>query len=158
MIVYRLFYSCTVTTQVKQRCDWREVKGANFSPDKLNKKLSPHFVCISVFGTFLVFSKLLFFSFFGSFWTVIFRWFWVLVYKNPHPNTLSFRFFLRCFRDPIRVPRIENQVPRIRENRVPRIREIGSLQVHMGYLTFSLKKPCFSFLYFFLNVGAPYGG
>jgi len=33
--------------------------------------------------------------------------------------------FLRRFRDPIRVPRIENQVPRIRENyhRVPRIRE-----------------------------------
>jgi len=33
--------------------------------------------------------------------------------------------FLRCFRDPIRVPRIENRVPRIRENnhRVPRIRE-----------------------------------
>jgi len=32
------------------------------------------------------------------------------------------RFFLRCFRDPIRVPRIENRIPRIRENyhRVPR--------------------------------------
>jgi len=39
---------------------------------------------------------------------------------------------LRCFRDPIRVPRIEN--------RVRRIREIGSLRVHTGYLTFSLKK------------------
>ena len=67
------------------------------------------------------------------------------------------RVFLRCFRNPIRVPRIENRVPRIenrvprirenyhrvprtRENRVPRIREIGSLQVHTGYLTFSLKK------------------
>jgi len=59
--------------------------------------------------------------------------------------------FLRHFRDPIRVPRIrenydgvpkirENRVPRIRENRVPRIREIGSLQIHTGYLTFSLKK------------------
>jgi len=74
--------------------------------------------------------------------------------------------FLRRFRDPIRVPRIENRFPRIRENyhrvprienrvprirenyhrvprienRVPRIREIGSLQVHTGYLTFSLKK------------------
>ena len=58
--------------------------------------------------------------------------------------------FLRCFRDPIRVPRISNRVPRIRENyhrvptirenRVPRIREIGSLQVHTGHLTFSLKK------------------
>ena len=44
-------------------------------------------------------------------------------------------FFLRRPRDPIRVPRIENQVPRIRENYhwiprirenwVPRIREIG---------------------------------
>jgi len=57
--------------------------------------------------------------------------------------------FLWCFRDPIRVPRIENRIPRIRENyhrlpeirgnRVPRVREIGSLQVHTGYLTFSLK-------------------
>ena len=48
-----------------------------------------------------------------------------------------------------RVPRIENRVSgirenyyrvsRFRENRVPRIREIGSLQVHTGYLTFSIK-------------------
>ena len=66
----------------------------------------------------------------------------------------SFAGFLRRFRDPNRisdrVPRIrddyhrvpkirENWVPRIR-NRVPRIREIGSLQIHTGYLTFSLKK------------------
>jgi len=60
------------------------------------------------------------------------------------------RLFLRRFRDPIRLPRIENWVPRIRwngfllprirENRVLRIREIGSLPVHTGYLTFSLKK------------------
>ena len=59
--------------------------------------------------------------------------------------------FLRRFRDPIRVPRISNRVPRIRENyhrvlkirenRVPRIREVGSLQIHIGHLTFSLKKP-----------------
>jgi len=37
----------------------------------------------------------------------------------------AYRDFLRCFRDPIRVPRIENRVPRIRENshRVPRNRE-----------------------------------
>jgi len=35
--------------------------------------------------------------------------------------------FLKCFRDPIRVSRIENWILRIRENyqRVPRIREIG---------------------------------
>jgi len=33
--------------------------------------------------------------------------------------------FLRCFRDPVRVPRIENRVTSISENyhRVPRIRE-----------------------------------
>ena len=69
------------------------------------------------------------------------------------------RVFLRRLRDPIRVPRISNRVPRIRENyhrvlkirenyhrihkirerRVPRIREIGSLQMNTGYLTFSLK-------------------
>jgi len=64
--------------------------------------------------------------------------------------SIKLNSFLRCFRDLIRVPRIENrvprirenyhQVPRIRENRVPRIREIGSLQIHTGYLTFSLKK------------------
>jgi len=54
-----------------------------------------------------------------------------------------------CFRDPIRVPRNENQVLKIRENyhRVPRIREIGSLQVHTGYLTFSLKKTLVSIKY-----------
>ena len=40
--------------------------------------------------------------------------------------------FLRRFRDPIRVPRISN--------RVPRIREIRSLQIQAGFLTFSLKK------------------
>jgi len=45
--------------------------------------------------------------------------------------------FLRSFRDPVRVPRIENRVPRISENyhRIPR-EKIGS---HTGYLTFSLK-------------------
>jgi len=40
--------------------------------------------------------------------------------------------FLRCFRDLIRVHRIEN--------RVPKIREIGSVRVHAGYLIFSFKK------------------
>ena len=57
--------------------------------------------------------------------------------------SLIYQGFLRRFRDPIRVPRIRenyHRVPKIRENRVPRIREIGSLQIHTGYLTFSLKK------------------
>jgi len=63
---------------------------------------------------------------------------------------LVLQVFLRCFRDPNRVPGIENRVPRIRknyhrvprirENRVPRIREIGSVHVHTGYPIFSLKK------------------
>ena len=46
----------------------------------------------------------------------------------------SSRVCLRCFRDPIRVPRIENdhRVHTIRENRVPKIKEIGFLQVHLG--------------------------
>jgi len=41
------------------------------------------------------------------------------------------RVFLRCFRDPIWVPRIENRVPRIRENydRVPRIIETNLYRV-----------------------------
>ena len=59
------------------------------------------------------------------------------------------QIFLRRFRDLIRVPSIPNRVPKIRENCVPRIREIGSLQIHIGYLTFSLKKPCSSDLPFF---------
>jgi len=48
--------------------------------------------------------------------------------------------FLKVFRDPIRVHRVKNRVPKIRENyqRVPRIRKIRSVQVHTGYLT-SLK-------------------
>jgi len=46
---------------------------------------------------------------------------------------------LRSFRDPIRVPRISNRVPKIRKNRVPRVREIGFLQIQTGFLTFSLK-------------------
>jgi len=53
------------------------------------------------------------------------------------------RVFLRRFRDPIQVLRIRenyHRVPKIRENGVPRTREIGSLQIHTGYLTFSLKK------------------
>jgi len=74
--------------------------------------------------------------------------------RDVHLTILELNYiiqgFLRCFRDPIRVPRIENRVtrirenyhrvPRIRQNRVPRIREIGTLQVHTGYLTYSLKK------------------
>jgi len=57
--------------------------------------------------------------------------------------TAKASFFLRRFRDPIRVPRIRenyHRVPKIRENRVPRIREIESLQIQTRFLTFSLKK------------------
>jgi len=55
---------------------------------------------------------------------------------------ILFFAYYRFFKDPIRVPRIQNRVPRIRENyhRVLAIREIGSLNIHIGYLTFSLKK------------------
>jgi len=51
----------------------------------------------------------------------------ILWFINQNNSETS---FLRCFKDPIRVPRIENLVPRIRENyyRVPRIRKIGSLE------------------------------
>ena len=54
----------------------------------------------------------------------------------------SSRVCLRCFRDPIQVPRIKNdhRVCRIRENRVPDIKEIRSLQVHTGYLTVSFSR------------------
>jgi len=54
--------------------------------------------------------------------------------------------FLRCFRDPIRVPRIENRVPRISENdhRVPRIREnrVPKNQYRVPNIFF--KKTCYN--------------
>jgi len=49
----------------------REVQGCKPPPWKVNAKLSPHSGYISVFSTFLVFSKLLFFVFFGSFWLLL---------------------------------------------------------------------------------------
>ena len=102
MIVYGLFYSCTVkgyNTGLQQWRDWRRYKGANLPPDKINAKTEPPFTYISIFSTFLVFSKLLFFAFFESFWTVIFRWFLVLVYRNQHPDALLFlNFFSECWR------------------------------------------------------------
>ena len=43
----------------------------------------------------LISGKLFFSAFFGSFSTAIFQGFQVLVYRNPHPDTLSFlSFFL----------------------------------------------------------------
>jgi len=77
MIVRRLFYFCTVkgySTGLQQWYDWRRYKGANLPPDKLNAKIESHFAYISVFSTCLVFSKL-FYAFFGSFCTAVFRWF-----------------------------------------------------------------------------------
>ena len=72
--------------------------------------------------------------------------FWLLLFCSPFFEKWSCQtdwklcclrsgFFLMRCRDSMRVPRI-------RENchRVPRIREIGSLQIHTGHLTFSLKK------------------
>jgi len=59
------------------------------------------------------------------------------IFQNIYMETNNISgFSLVRFRDP-------NQVPRIKENyhRVPRIREIGSLQIHTGFLTFSLKNP-----------------
>ena len=49
---------------------------------------------------FLVFSKL-FFAFFVIFSTVVFRWFRVLIYRNPHPDTMScLIFFLNICEGP----------------------------------------------------------
>jgi len=116
MIVYRLFYSCTVkgyNTGPKQWCDWRGYKGANLPHDKINAKTESPFCLyfgmhytLLVCYTFLVFSKLLLFAFFGSFWTVVFRWFRVLVglCRNQHPDTLSFlKFFWMLARGPQRL-------------------------------------------------------
>jgi len=53
--------------RIQQRCDRRGYKGANL-PDKINAKTELPFAYISIFSTFLVFSKL-FFACFESFWT-----------------------------------------------------------------------------------------
>ena len=69
------------STGLQQWCDWRGYKGAKIPSNKVNKKLSPYFIYISVCSIlFLVFSKLLFYAFYGSFWTVVvFGWLRVLV-------------------------------------------------------------------------------
>ena len=77
---------------------------------------------------------------------------WRRVFRQKLHNLFLWQGFIRRFRDPIRVPRISNRaprireyyhwVPKIRENSVPRIIEIGSLQIQNGFLTFSLKKTC----------------
>jgi len=67
---------------------------------------------------------------------------------NPLPLTLISRAgFLRCFRDPFRVLKIENRVLRIREKFFsgtrfgsPELKFMRFLHVHTRYLTFSLKK------------------
>ena len=52
---------------IQQWCDWREFKGANLPPDKINAETEPHFAYISVFSTFLVFTNLLWFCVFRKF-------------------------------------------------------------------------------------------
>ena len=101
------FYICIVegyNTGMQQWCDLPGCKDANLPTNKLNKKLSPHFIYILVCSIlFLAFSNLLFSAFFGSFWTVVvFGWFRVLVvYRNPLPGTVLFiNFFWMLARGP----------------------------------------------------------
>ena len=63
-------------------------------------------------------------------YTLLFAW---------RTHVLYIQVFLRCFRDPIRVPRI---------------REIGPLQIHTGCLTFSLKKKTLVYISFLSFVPA----
>jgi len=80
------------------------VQGCEPPFDKLNAKTEPHFSYILIVSTFLVFSKL-FFAFFGSFWTVVFRLFQVLVCRHPHPDTVLFlNFFMNVGEEPLRWP------------------------------------------------------
>ena len=74
--------------------------------------------------------------------TLLFNWINSITHCSKSMGCMVIVVFLRCFRDPIWVLRIEKPVSRISQNyhRVPRLREIESLQVHTGYLTFSLKK------------------
>jgi len=64
----------------------------------------------------------------------------------------------KAFRDPIRVPRISNRIPKIRKNRVARFIEIGSLQNQTGFLTFSLKKTCIKVKIIVLKIYQNAGG
>ena len=67
---------------------------------------------------------------------------------GPDPKYTFGQVFLRCFTDPIRVPRISENY-----HRVPRIREIGSLHVHTGYLIFSLIKTCMRAKKYYVSTG-----
>ena len=69
-------------------------------------------------------------------------WYTHVLYIFSVYNSIS-RVFLRCFRDPIRVPRISENY-----HRFPRIREIGSVHVHTGHLKFSLKKTGISCIFY----------
>ena len=72
-----------------------------------------------------------------------------ILISESSPYVLSYRqVFLRCFRNPIRVPRIEN--------RVHRIREIGTPHAHTGYLRFPLKKRGYRSIYSQVNTVGNY--
>jgi len=111
IIVYLLFYTCIVkayNTGLQQWCDWRGYNGANLPPNKLNEKIMPPFyLYFGVQYTFLVFSKLLFYAFFGSFWTVIFGWFRVSIQHieiHIRINSYLQTFFWTLARGPLPWP------------------------------------------------------
>jgi len=63
------------------------------------KKWAP--ILLIFWYSVLWFSISCFFAFVGSFWTVVFLWFRVLLYRNPQPDTLSFlNFFLNVDEGP----------------------------------------------------------
>jgi len=102
---YSILVQWKNTTQVYNSGVTDGVQGWEPLPWQVNAKTDPPFCLYFGIQYFLVFSKLLFFAFFGSFWTVVFRWFRALVYRNPHPDKLSFlNFFLNVGGGPLRLP------------------------------------------------------
>jgi len=77
---------------LQQWCDWRGYKGSNRPPNKLNKKLTPYFICTSVCSILVGFQYVVvlrvFRKFLGCYFRVISSF--STVYRYPHPDTLLF--------------------------------------------------------------------
>jgi len=95
---YFLLVQGKITTQVYNSgvTDGGRLIRVQTSPWQTKCKNWVSILVIFRYSVFFWFSVNCFFAFFGCFWTVVLRWFRVLVslYRNPHPDTLSFPNFV----------------------------------------------------------------
>ena len=93
MIVCRLFYSCTVKGTTQSLNNGVTDGGSRVRTSPWQDKCKNWVPILFIFRYSVLFWFSVspwFFSCFGRFWTAIFWWFRVLIYRNPHPDTLSF--------------------------------------------------------------------